>query len=164
MTSPLHSKSAGLRAACVVGAWLAAVSGLAGTARASALPLGFQASGGWNTENEDFLLGAGVRFGVGPVTLIANGEWFFVDSGSMYSLSLDGTWNVLPLGVATGYVGAGTGMFTVDPDGGDSNTEAVLNVIAGVGFNLVPLKPYGQFKWIVIDGDDPVVLTVGIRF
>lgn len=164
MTTVLHSKSAGLRASCIVGAWLAVASGLVTTARASALPLGFQASGGWNTESEDFLLGAGVRFGVGPVTLIANGEWFFVDSGSTYTLNLDGTLNVLPLGVATGYLGVGTGMFTVKPDGGDANTEAVFNVIAGVGFDLVPLKPFGQVKWIVVDGDDPVVLTVGIRF
>lgn len=164
MTALLHSKSAGLRALCSAGAWLAVVSGLAATSQASALPIGFQATGGWNTVNDDLLLGAGVRFGVGPVTLIGGGDWYFVDEGSTYSLSLDGTINVLPLGVATGYVGAGTGMFTVKPDGGDSHSEAVLNVIAGVGFNLVPLRPFGQLKWIVIDGDDPVVLSVGVRF
>ena len=164
MTSLLHSKSAALRAACVVGACFAVVSGLATPVRAASIPIGIQASGGWNTENEDFLIGAGARFGVGPVTLIANGEWFFVDQGSTYSLNLDGTLNVLPMGVATFYVGAGTGMYTVDPEFGDSNTEAVLNVIGGVGFPLVPFKPFGQFKWIVIDGDDPIVATVGIRF
>jgi len=164
VTASPHSKSAGPRASYIVGAWLAAVSGLVAAVPASAGPIGFQGSGGWNSENEDFCLGAGARVGAGPVTLIPNAEWFFVDSGSTYALSLDGTLNVLPLGVAAGYLGAGTGMFTVKPDGGESNTEAVLNLIAGVGLNAVPLRPFAQIKWIVIDGDDPFVFSVGARF
>jgi len=164
VTAPLESRSANPRASRIVGVWFAVVSGLLAIVPASAAPVGFQASGGWNSHNEDFCLGAGARFSLGPVSLIPNAEWYFVDAGSTYALSLDGTMNVLPLGVAAAYLGAGTGMFTVEPDVGDSNTEAVINLIAGVGLNLVPLKPFGQVKWILIDGDDPFVFSVGVRF
>ncbi len=131
---------------------------------ASAGPVGFQASGGWFTETEEAFLGAGLRFGLGTITVIPNAEWLFVDSGSAYTINLDATLSVLPLGVANGYLGAGVGWFTLDPDRGDSNTETAANLIAGAGFNAIPLKPFGQFKWIVVDGDDPMVFSAGVRF
>jgi opacity protein-like surface antigen len=93
-----------------------------------------------------------------------NVEWTFVSGGSAYSLNVDGTLNVLPLGVATGYVGGGVGWYVSDPDQGDSRTDTAFNLIAGAGFNLTKFKPFGQFKWAVKDGDDPVVLAFGIRF
>jgi hypothetical protein len=72
--------------------------------------------------------------------------------------------SVLPIGVANAYLGAGIGWFTFDPEQGDSNTESAFNLIAGAGFNALPLKPFGQLKWIVMDGDDPMVFSVGTRF
>jgi len=164
MTAPLHSKSAARRPSCVVGAWLFVVLSLVATVPASAGPIGLQASGGWYSEGDDFFLGAGARLGVGTLTFIPNAEWRFVENGSNYTLNLDGTMSVLPLGVASGYVGAGLGWLTVDPDPGDSTTETVYNLIAGVGLNAIPLKPFGQLKWIVMDGEDPLVLSFGVRF
>jgi hypothetical protein len=144
---------------------LAATLGVAAApASAAPLPIGWQASAGWYTEGEDFFIGAGARLGFAGVTVIPNAEWLFVDSGSAYTLNLDGTMNVLPLGAANGYVGAGIGLFTVDPEFGDSNTDTAFNVIAGAGLNAVPLKPFAQLKWIVVDGDDPLVFSVGARF
>jgi hypothetical protein len=145
----------------IVGILLAAV---AAAVPVSAGPIGFQASAGVNTEGEDFCLGAGARIGLGPITLIPNGEWFFVDSGTNYTLNLDGTLSVLSLGVASAYVGAGTGMVAVDPDPGDSNTEAALNVIAGAGLNVL-LSPFAQVKLVMIDGSDSqYVISAGVRF
>jgi len=131
---------------------------------ASAAPIGWQASGGWYSEGEDFFLGAGARIGAGTITVIPNAEWLFVDSGSAYTLNLDATMSVLPLGVANGYLGAGLGLFTVDPEQGDGDTETVVNLIAGAGFNALPMKPFAQFKWVVMDGDDPLVFSIGTRF
>src|SRR5262245_4224111 len=148
-------------------AWLvlAMLAGLVvASTPAAAGPVGFQATGGWYTENEDFFLGAGARFGLATVTVIPNIEWLFVDSGSAYSLNLDATMNVLPLGVANGYVGAGIGALTVDPDQGDSNTDTVINLIAGAGLDAVPLKPFAQFKYVIVDGNDPLVFSIGARF
>lgn len=127
-------------------------------------PVGFQASGGYYTETEEMFLGAGARFGFGTITVIPNIEWLFVDNGSAYTLNIDGTMTVLPLGVASGYLGAGIGWFTVDPDIGDSNTDTAFNLIAGAGFDSLPLKPFAQLKWIVVDGDDPLAFSIGARF
>jgi len=131
---------------------------------ASAGPIGGQVSGGWYTQDDEFFLGAGAHFGFGTITLIPNIEWLFVDSGSAYTLNVDGTLNVLPLGVATGYVGAGIGWFIVDPEHADSNTDTVVNLIAGAGFSALPLKPFAQLKYVVVDGDDPLVFSIGTRF
>src|SRR5215510_10335572 len=70
-------------------------------APASAGPIGFQASGGWYTDSGDFFLGAGARVGFARVTFIPNAEWIFVDSGSEYTLNLDATLSLFPLGVAS---------------------------------------------------------------
>ena len=135
-----------------------------GASAASAAPIGIQATGGWYTDSNDFFLGAGARMGFGSITAIANGEYVFVDNAKSYTFNIDGTMSVLPLGVASGYVGAGIGWATVDPDQGSSNTETVFNVLAGAGFNALPLKPFGQFKYVVQDGDDPLQFAVGVRF
>src|SRR5215510_437649 len=76
---------------------------------ASAAPVGFQATGGWYTDSSDLFLGAGARMGFGSITAIPNAEYVFVDNGKTWSFNIDGTMSVLPLGVASGYVGAGIG-------------------------------------------------------
>jgi hypothetical protein len=145
---------------------LSALLALALAPAASAAPVGFQATGGWLSvnSNSDMFLGAGARVGFGSITAIPNAEYLFTDNGKSWTLNIDGTMSVLPLGVASGYVGAGIGWMTVDPDFGDSQTETVFNVIAGAGFNAIPLKPFGQFKYVLVDGDDPLQFAVGVRF
>ena len=134
-------------------------------AAAPAAPLGWSVSGGWYSDGiEDFFLGAGARVSLGGITVSPNAEWIFVESGSAYTLNVDGTLPVLPLGVASVYVGGGLGLFTIDPEGGDSDTETGINVIAGAGLNAVPLKPFAQFKYVFLDGDDPMAFSIGARF
>jgi len=135
---------------------------LAGPAMAG--PIGFQANGGWYSESEKFFLGAGARLGVATVAVIPNVEWLFVDNGSTYTVNVDGTLNVLPMGVASGYVGAGVGWMIVDLEGFDSNSDMAVNLLAGAAFNLTSLKPFAQFKWVVLDADDPMVFSLGLRF
>jgi hypothetical protein len=133
---------------------------------ASAAPVGFQATGGWYSanDNSDLFLGAGARVGFGSITAIPNAEYLFVDDAKSWSFNIDGTLSVLPLGVASGYVGAGIGWMTVDPDRGDSSTDTVFNVLAGAGLNTFPMKPFAQFKYVMKDGDDPFQFAVGVRF
>lgn len=136
-----------------------------GAAPASAAPIGWEAFGGVQTNgNNDFLLGAGLRLSLASITVIPNGEYYFVDNGTTYTLNVDATMPVLPLGVASGYVGAGLGMITFDPDQGSSNTNSVINILAGVGLNAVPMKPFAQLKYVFTDGDDPIVFSAGVRF
>jgi len=131
---------------------------------AQAGPIGFQATGGWYTDSNDFFLGAGARVGAGTITVIPNAEWLFVDSAKSYTLNIDATMSVLPLGVASVYAGAGLGWITTDPDNGKSNTDSVVNLLAGAGLNALPLKPFAQFKYVVASGNDPFQFAVGVRF
>lgn len=136
-----------------------------GVPTADAGPMGPTVFGGWYTDGtDDAMLGAGLRIGAAAITIIPNGEYIFVDRGTYYTLNLDATLTVLPLGVASAFVGGGIGFATIDPEVGDSNTETVGNVIVGAGFNAVPLKPYAQLKLVVQDGDDPLVFSIGARF
>ena len=79
-------------------------------------------------------------------------------------MNLDATLSIVPLGVADVYGGLGIGFFTVDPSGFKSSTETAMNLIAGAGFGALPLSPFLQLKWIVVDGNDPLVFSVGTKF
>ena len=150
---------AALAVTLVVGLGLAAAPAQAGMG-----PVSWQATGGWYTDKGDFFVGAGARFALAGIAVIPNAEYVFQSNGKAYTLNVDGTLNVLPLGVATGYVGAGMGVYILDPDGGSSNSNSAFNLIAGAGLNAIKFKPFAQFKWIVTDGPDPRVLAFGIRF
>ena len=136
---------------------------LLGARRAEAGPVGFSAYGGWY-DGDNFLLGGGAHMGLGPVTFNPNAEYYFLNHATAYSLNLRGTMVVFPAAVASGWLGAGVGFMTVDPDAGSSNTETVFNLLAGAGLNAIPLKPYVQLKFVMQDGDDPTVFTFGVRF
>ena len=142
---------------------LALVAALA-AAPAHAGLIGLQATGGWYSEYEEEFVGAGLRFSLGNITIIPNGEYFFLDEGNLYSAYLDGTLSLLPLGVASIYGGGGIGWLFTDFDEFDTDTDTVFDLLAGAGFNAIPLKPFAQFKWVFAEGDDPLVYSVGIRF
>ena len=135
-----------------------------GATDAAAAPIGLQATGGWYTDSNDFFLGAGARVGFGSITVIPNAEYVFVNNGKSYTLNIDGTMSVLPLGVASGYVGGGIAWVTEDPDNGSSKTDTGVNLIAGAGLNAIPLKPFAQFKYTMKNGNDPFQFAVGVRF
>src|SRR5262245_41245808 len=98
----------------LLGAFLALSS-----ATALAGPVGFNAFGGWYTDPSNFHVGAGARFGLTSFTFNPNVEYLFVDSGTSYTLNLDGTMTLMPLGVGSVYAGGGVGWLTSDPDQGD---------------------------------------------
>jgi hypothetical protein len=163
MPSITRNSLARIRTVAAIALSIAAV-GLA-AAPASAGPIGFQASGGWYTDNiDEAFLGVGARVGAASLSVIPNVEWLFVDSGSIYTVNVDGTIPIFPLGVASIYAGGGVGLFITDPEAGDSNTDTVVNLLAGAGFNAIALKPFGQIKWVLVDGNDPLVFSLGIRF
>ncbi|HET9252360.1 MAG TPA: hypothetical protein VFP58_09600 [Candidatus Eisenbacteria bacterium] len=142
-----------------------AISIVPSSAAALSGPISFTAFGGLYTDPVDeFMLGAGVKLGFGGLSVTPNAEYVFVESGSYYTLNVDGTFPILPLGVASLYAGGGAGLHFLDPEVGDSNTETGINLLVGAGFNAIGLKPYGQIKYVFIDGDDPLVFMAGVRF
>lgn len=135
------------------------------TSSATAGPIGFTAFGGiYSGGVDEAFLGAGVRLGLGGLSVTPNFEYLFVDDGSAYTVNADVTFPIVPLGVASVYGGGGLGLLITDPDNFDSETETVVNLIAGAGFNAVPMKPFGQIKYVIVDGEDPFVFMAGIRF
>jgi len=128
-------------------------------------PIGFTAFGGLYSGNVDeFFLGGGLKLGFGGLSVTPYAEYVFVESGSYYTFNADATFPIIPLGVASLYGGGGLGLHVVDPEGGDSSTETGVNLLVGAGFNAVPMKPFGQIKYVFIEGDDPLVFSAGIRF
>lgn len=132
--------------------------------RAFAAPIGWNAFGGWYTDPSQFLVGAGARISVATITINPNAEYIFAENATSYTLNLDGTMSVMPLGVGSVYAGAGLTFFTVDPDNGKSNTDTGVNVLGGFGLNAIPFKPYGQIKWSFIPNDTPFSFSLGVRF
>ena len=129
---------------------------------AHAGPLSLTGFGGWYTERDAGFLGLGAKIGAASIALNPNAEYLFVDKTTTYSLNLDATMTVLPLGIVSGYGGAGIGWYTVKPDGGDSHTETAYNLIIGASVKITKLKPFAQIKYVIIDGDDPMAFEIGI--
>ena len=128
-------------------------------------PIGFTAMGGFYSGGIDEpFLGAGVKVGLGGLAVTPYAEYLFVSNGNAYSINADLTMPIVPLGVASIYGGAGAGVLFIDPDNADSESNSVINLLVGAGLNAVPMKPYGQIKYVITDGDDPFVFTVGVRF
>lgn len=128
-------------------------------------PVSLTAMGGFYSGGIDEpFLGAGVKVGLGGLSVTPYAEYIFVSNGNAYSVNADLTMPLLPLGVASIYAGAGAGVLFVDPDNAGSDSNSVINFLVGAGLNAVPMKPYGQIKYVVTDGDDPFVFTVGVRF
>lgn len=163
MTRIPRRSTTGVRMAVASALALVAALGLA-VAPACAGLIGLQATGGWYTESEDGFLGVGLRLGLLGITVIPNGEYLFAESGSTYTAYLDGTMNLLALGVVNVYGGGGVGWFIVDPELGDSDTDTVYDLIAGAALDAIPFKPFGQFKWVFADGDDPMAFAFGVKF
>jgi hypothetical protein len=128
-------------------------------------PIGWGVGGGkYGSDIDDYFATGGLYFSLGMITINPNAEWIFFDNGTSYTLNVDGKLTVLPLGAASGWLGAGLGRLTVDPDNASSTNDTVVNLLAGVGLNAVPFKPYLQGKYMLKDGDDPFGLSIGVRF
>jgi hypothetical protein len=135
------------------------------SAQAVSGPIGYTLFGGlYSGPFDDAFVGAGIRIGAGGLGITPNAEYVFSSNVTTYSFNVDGTIPIVPLGVASIYGGGGVGFLTVDPDNGESNTETVINVLVGANLSALPMKPYGQVKHVFVDGDDPWVFAVGIRF
>jgi hypothetical protein len=117
-------------AVVVVLAVCAALGPGAAPASAESGPVGFQASGGYYTEHEAAFIGAGLHFGLATVSVVPNFEVEFIEKSFTYSLNVDGRMSVLPLGVGSGYLGAGIGWWRNVPNHGSATTDTVWNLLA----------------------------------
>jgi len=141
----------------------AALLSVVGTAAAG--PIGWGVAGGRYGGNLDSYFGqGGLYLSAGGITIHPNAEYIFTDHANTYSFNADARLTVLPLVAASGWLGAGLGRFVVDPDNGEKTHDTTVNLLAGIGLNAVPLKPYAEAKYMLKSGNDPFGMMLGVRF
>ncbi len=123
------------------------------------------------SDAEEEFVGAEVLLNLGAINLNPNIEYWLVDDITAGTANLDVTFDILKASNVKPYLGAGLGVFYVDDDLGDNETEILGNLIGGIGFDLDFLNPYAQVKYSrsLEDNDnggdnDEVAFTVGLRF
>lgn len=84
-------------------------------------------------------------------------DYWELNGNLFYHFHLPENPTVLP------YAGGGLNLATFDPETGDSNTEAGLNLGGGVRFPLENVSPYAEGRAVVGDADQ-FVFTVGLLF
>lgn len=136
---------------------------------ASAADFGIRA-GRFNDADSDFV-GAELLFDIGAININPNVEYWLEDDVTAGSANLDVTFDVMSIASVTPYVGAGVGLTYFDTDALGTESDLVGNLIGGVSFQLAPITPYAQVKYVRTlnsedgeDSDDDIALVVGIRF
>jgi opacity protein-like surface antigen len=118
--------------------------------------------------DENFV-GAEMLVDLGVINLNPNIEYWLTDEDDVTAgtANLDVTVDFGSARIKP-YAGAGVGLFYIDDNFGDSDTETLGNLIGGVQFDLDFLKPYAQAKYSRSledsDSDHTWALTVGLRF
>jgi hypothetical protein len=148
--------------------WLACAGvvavALAAPARASA-ETRFGVRGGYYTDIGEPFLGAELLVPVARrIYFNPNFEYVFVEDLNYWTLNGDFHYDFPTHRPYYVWAGAGLGLLRADPPGPDnSNTDAALNLLAGVGFKAGSVVPYFQAKVIIKDGSE-FALGFGVRF
>jgi hypothetical protein len=121
--------------------------------------------GGYYTDIGEPFLGAEALL---PVTsriyFNPNFEYVFVEDLSYWSLNGDFHYDFPIQRPIYVWAGAGLGLLVADPEGeGNADTDAALNLLAGVGFQAGSVIPYFQAK-VILDGDSEFAIAFGLRF
>ena len=118
---------------------------------------------GYDFEGEAWSRGGQARLPVARrLELIPSGDAFFDSERTDWQLNAD---VALRLGRRGGlYVGAGLAAAsrTADADG-DSNAQLGTNLFAGFQARgrLLPVRPFAEARWTLVDGDSPFRLAFG---
>jgi opacity protein-like surface antigen len=127
----------------------------------------FGVRAGRYNDGENTFVGAEVAWDMGRVTLNPNIEYIVDDEvDTAGTANFDVLFNFNQGATIQPWLGAGLGVFYVDTDLGD-DTDPVVNVVGGIGWNLDFLKPYAQVKYFRSLDDsetDDIALTIGLRF
>jgi opacity protein-like surface antigen len=136
---------------------------------ASAADFGIRA-GRYDDAGNDFV-GAELAFDLGALSIVPNVEYSLEDDVTSGSANIDVTVDVLTVASITPYVGAGLGLTYFDTDALGTESDLVGNLIGGVSFQLAPITPYAQVKYVRVlenedggEAEDDIALVVGIRF
>ncbi len=118
---------------------------------------------GYYTEHHDVFLGTGLKLNITTISISPNLEYVFINNGDFYTLNLDGHLNLLSPPATSLWIGLGLARLYLNPDAGTSTRESGMNLLAGFGLKMFPLRPYIQGKYIIADNAQ-FVIGVGIYF
>ncbi|KAB2969143.1 MAG: hypothetical protein F9K18_01810 [Thermoanaerobaculia bacterium] len=153
-----------LRKGIVGAAAAAALLGLAAAPAGAQTDFGVRA-GAYLEDADPFV-------GLELLTRMGSSEWFFnpnvefvfADERDRISGNFDFHYDFRVTGDYYLWAGGGPAVIFTDGDGRrDSETDAGLNLLGGIGWRLSNLTPYAQAK-VVISDDSEFVAAVGIRF
>lgn len=100
----------------------------------------------------------------GAVYLNPNLEYVFVDGGTFATFNFDAHYDFPVSDPAYVWFGLGLGLLYSDPEGPpESDLNAGLNILLGLGFNAGPVVPYTQFKATMAE-TNRFSLGFGLRF
>jgi hypothetical protein len=143
---------------CRIAAALVLVSALAGSARAQTNRLHFGPRVSYQFDLEK--LGVGVQF---SAPIVRHLEFYpsfdyFIDSGSFWNLNADLKYRIPSESVRWLYLGAG---LNIAHGGGD--TQAGLNLLAGIESLKGRVHPFGEFRFTANHGSTGQI-AVGLNF
>jgi hypothetical protein len=119
------------------------------------------------TDNDAVGLGAGILTGMGD-----SHSWFFNpnveaafgDERDVMSFNGDVHYDFADTKEITFWLGGGPALVMSNPEGnGDTDTDAGLNLLTGLGDKDGSVRPYAQVRGLISD-ENEVVLAGGIRF
>ena len=117
---------------------------------------------GYNFDYEAVVLGAQFSAPVGRhLEFYPSFNYFLVDAGTVWALNADLKYR-LPIEGDWLYLGGGLNVTRVE-FGGFSNTDAALNLIAGLESRVGNIHPFGEFRLTVADGST-AQLVGGLNF
>src|SRR5262245_30641846 len=121
--------------------------------------------GGYYVDIGDPFLGAEVLLPISRrIYFNPNFEYVFVDNFTYWTLNGDFHYDFPTHRPIYVWAGAGVGLLVSDPEGeNNGDTDAALNLLAGVGFQTGSVIPYFQAK-VILDGGSEFVLAFGLRF
>lgn len=136
--------------------------GVSGAAQAQARShLGPQL--GYNFDYEALVLGGQFSAPIGPrLEVYPSFNYFFVDVGSVWAINLDLKYRLPIENPNWLYVGGGLNVARAEA-GGVSDTDAAVNLIAGVETRTGNIHPFGEFRLTVGSGST-VQLVGGLNF
>lgn len=118
---------------------------------------------GYYFDPEAFFIGAEADINLTMLHFNPNIEWAFADGFDIWTFNADGYWTLPMIPATDTWIGGGLAWVLTNPENFDSSNDIGVNILAGIALNL-PLNPYAQLKYLIVDNGNGFVFAIGARF
>jgi hypothetical protein len=116
---------------------------------------------------DETFVGIEMAFDVGRFVFNPNFEYILIDDFDVMSLNADFLYPFARRASVNPYLGLGVGLMRMEVPGFGSETDTIVNAIAGVQFGRGRVNPYVQlkhFRFVEETSAYDTALTLGLRF